>query len=360
MTAKISDIPTHNTAPGGASKIEIENPTGPTSEWTTIAEALAANAIAGNSFKYTFNTTTSGDPGSGSLLFNNATFASATAMNISETDANSNALATILATMDDGSTIRKAQVTIIKGSGNFCTFYITGALTDNGAYDTFTITPIAMIGSFANGDTVTISFDRLSDANLPYFTAGADPAMGIPWTQNTTQLVNNTGTAGQIIWYTPFFLPWRTKFIGINFSIGGTIVAATTVFHAIYVWDRTTSKPTTQLGSISQAIAINTAYALNWSSPLTLDPGYYCTAFLSNKTGLQSLHYGDFTNLHDENFTVSGITYTRPVCYGSASGKTTLPSPETVAPTGFGGSNSEALGYQVGARYFCYHRFQSP
>jgi hypothetical protein len=262
--------------------------------------------------------------------------------------------------LDKASFINKCQVTIVKGSGNFCTFYITGGITDNGTYDTFNITPIAMVGSFANNDPVTVAFDRMSTVSLPYFTAGADPAMGMPWSSGNAQLVTNSDVTGQIIWYTPFYQPWRVKLIGINFAVGGTVVASTTVFHALYVWDRATAKPTTQLGSLSQAIAINTAYALDWGSPLVLDPGYYCTAFLSNKTGVQSLMRGDFSIYGDANYTVSGITYTRPLVYGSASAKTTLPSPETVAPTGFGGSDSSALTYSINSRFFCYHRYQAP
>lgn len=43
MGQQIGQIPTHNTAPGGSNKIETENPVGPTSEYSTIAEMLAAN-----------------------------------------------------------------------------------------------------------------------------------------------------------------------------------------------------------------------------------------------------------------------------------------------------------------------------
>jgi hypothetical protein len=50
MAYKISDIPTHNTAPAGTAKIESENPTGPQSQWSTIAEILAANATGGTTW----------------------------------------------------------------------------------------------------------------------------------------------------------------------------------------------------------------------------------------------------------------------------------------------------------------------
>lgn len=42
MGKRISDIPTHNTAPGGTNKMEMENPTGPASEYCTLDEMIAA------------------------------------------------------------------------------------------------------------------------------------------------------------------------------------------------------------------------------------------------------------------------------------------------------------------------------
>lgn len=45
MAYKISDIPTHNTAPGDTAKIESENPTGPQSQWSTLAEALPSTTV---------------------------------------------------------------------------------------------------------------------------------------------------------------------------------------------------------------------------------------------------------------------------------------------------------------------------
>lgn len=47
MSQRIGDIPTHNAAPSGASKVELENPTGPNSEYTTLAEIFAQNDAPG-------------------------------------------------------------------------------------------------------------------------------------------------------------------------------------------------------------------------------------------------------------------------------------------------------------------------
>jgi collagen type VII alpha len=136
-------------------------------------------------FTFAFNSATSGDPGSGKLLFNNATFASATAFNISETDGNANSLTAYLATIDDSTSTNKSVCTISKASGAFFSFFTTGTITDNGTYDTFTITPIASGGTIANNDVVQVSFTRVGDKGDTGTTGspgaiGATGLMGMP------------------------------------------------------------------------------------------------------------------------------------------------------------------------------------
>lgn len=114
-------------------------------------------------FKYQFNTATSGDPGSGKLLFNNATFASATAFHISETDGDANALATFLTAIATSTNSNKCLVIIQKSTGAYLAFWITSAKTDVGAYDTYTITPISSSGAIANNDTVRVFFHPVPD-----------------------------------------------------------------------------------------------------------------------------------------------------------------------------------------------------
>lgn len=115
-------------------------------------------------FKYLFNSATSGDPATGKFLFNHATFASATQLNISETDGNSNALSAFLAIQDDSTSANKTLVIAQKqGGAAFFAFFITAALTDAGAYDTFPITPITSFGSIANGDAFNLIFIRNGD-----------------------------------------------------------------------------------------------------------------------------------------------------------------------------------------------------
>lgn len=166
MSSRISDIPTHNAAPGGASKIELENPTGPTSEWTTLAEAIAANAgVAG--FRFTFNSATSGDPGTGKFLFNNSAFASATQLNISSTDANGNDLSTYLLTC----TTFTGRCEVRKPDGSYFSFSFGAMAYLEGTYFTLPITPGTSGGTISNADTVYLTLDTTSaSASFPRIT----------------------------------------------------------------------------------------------------------------------------------------------------------------------------------------------
>lgn len=115
-------------------------------------------------FKYQFNTATAGDPGTGKFLFNHATFLSATSLLISETDGNANGIAAVLAAIDNSTSANKCRVLALKQGGTaFFEFYITAVLTDNGAYDTFPITPISSSGAIANNDIVYLNFVPVGD-----------------------------------------------------------------------------------------------------------------------------------------------------------------------------------------------------
>lgn len=152
---------------------------------------------ANGGFKYQFNTGTSGDPGTGKFLFNHATFGSTTALLISETDGNANALATFLATLDDSTSANKTLVIAQKQSGEFFAFFITGALTDAGTYDSFPITPITTFGSIANNDILYLTFIRTGDKGDTGTTGatGREPALYYLWNTNTA---NSDPGAGKL------------------------------------------------------------------------------------------------------------------------------------------------------------------
>lgn len=119
----------------------------------------AASALSSVAFKYTWKTsTTNADPTSGCVKVNNASPGSATALYISETDANSNSISSEIARWDDATNASgKARVKIAKDTTNFLLLNITSTVTDNGTWDTFTVSGGSMVGTFADNDTVYLS-----------------------------------------------------------------------------------------------------------------------------------------------------------------------------------------------------------
>ena len=106
---------------------EQVGPTGPTG----TTGATGRDAGFG---RWTFgNNTASSDPGSGVVKFNNTTVASVTAVYISETDADSAAMAAFIATLAPNGIMqfRKAST-----PGTFVTLRVTSAITDNGTWVT--------------------------------------------------------------------------------------------------------------------------------------------------------------------------------------------------------------------------------
>lgn len=180
---------------GGVSQTAINKmPPAIILKWIILALPAAASAstIGVHGLQYTWNTATSGDPGSGHILVNNATLASATALNISETDGFSAGVSAFLATWDDSTSTINGFIHVSKvgAPGTFAIFSTSGSLTDNGGYDTFTVAHIASAGTLANGDSVSVLFYRTGDqgedgppgSGFPFAfddgTSDADPGSG--------------------------------------------------------------------------------------------------------------------------------------------------------------------------------------
>ena len=108
---------------------------------------------------------TATDPASGNLKFNNATLTSATQWYLSETTALAQAIATNIATWDDGTSPNKARVKMSAASNPaiYFEFFITGVLTDNGTWDTIPITQIGASGTFTNAMPVIINVDHVGN-----------------------------------------------------------------------------------------------------------------------------------------------------------------------------------------------------
>lgn len=113
---------------------------------------------------YTWSTSTSGDPGTGKLLVNNATPASATVLHISELNRLSASQDAYISTWDDGTTASDKGVLrildVAAPGANFLEYRITNTLTDAGTYDTFPVAYIGGAGTIANNATVAVMFSR--------------------------------------------------------------------------------------------------------------------------------------------------------------------------------------------------------
>ncbi|RTL52892.1 MAG: hypothetical protein EKK40_07015 [Bradyrhizobiaceae bacterium] len=145
---------------------------------------IPAGKAAGLHYKWSTNTSSS-DPTSGYIKVNNASLASATALYISETDADSNGLSALLATWDDSTNIVKGQVkfTKVTAPANFAIYNISGTLTDNGTWDTFAISAVSTNGSLSADDYLSVEFVRSGDK-------GADGAGTGDVTSNTSSSVD--------------------------------------------------------------------------------------------------------------------------------------------------------------------------
>lgn len=121
-------------------------------------------------YAYQFNTATSGDPGTGKILVNNATPASVTQISVHQTDANSAVLTAVIASWDDStSTTSKARIRFHKegAPANFFEFLITGTGTDVGDYWTFPVSYVSHGGAISNGNDIAVLVIQNGDIGDP-------------------------------------------------------------------------------------------------------------------------------------------------------------------------------------------------
>ena len=144
--------------------------TGITGSVTAVATSGAgAQGPAGNTggLRFNFNNTaTSGDPGSGNLLYNNSAIASVTAINISYTDQNSVNQSAFEATWSSSSTtVNRGQLLVQSAAqtGGSDVFQVNGAVVDHSTYKTV---PVAYLsGSLpTNSQPLSLIFTRSGDS----------------------------------------------------------------------------------------------------------------------------------------------------------------------------------------------------
>lgn len=142
----------------------------------------ADGADAGFSFTWNLDTSET-DPGSGQVKGDNATLASITELYISETDADSAALAAEIATWDDSTSSTRAKVKV-QGSAGMILFEVTGANTDHGSWVTLTGSVVASRGSLSGAVSVL---------NVPTGDQGATGSTGSTGDTGSTGATGATG-----------------------------------------------------------------------------------------------------------------------------------------------------------------------
>jgi hypothetical protein len=143
---------------------------GSRADWTIRVTGVPGRVLG---FPYLWSTdTTATDPSSGRIKINAAPGA-ATALYISETDVDGNALGPLIATWDDSTSTPKARLYIqnIAQRTNFAVFDIVSGITDNGSWDTVSVVSAANGGTLADGAQVTV-------VAIPYGNAGTAGAVG--------------------------------------------------------------------------------------------------------------------------------------------------------------------------------------
>jgi hypothetical protein len=121
-------------------------------------------AIPGYFYKFDTNTADS-DPGAGEVKFNNATYASATAIYINDADANGASTATDVQSWGGSSSTIKGSLHIIdiNDSSTYARFKITAAVTDASGYNKITVEHLASNNTFSAADELSITFVRAGD-----------------------------------------------------------------------------------------------------------------------------------------------------------------------------------------------------
>lgn len=204
-------------ASSSASSASTSAGTATTQASNAAASALAAAAAAGAvAFKYTWSTdTASSDPGSGVVKANTGTLGSIASLYISETDADGNSLAALLALLDDttNATNGKSIVRLAKNATNWVLAKVTAAVTDNGTWDTLTLTVVASAGSFSASDTLYL---------VPFFNGNDGAGTGDASTNTATSVDSEiavfSSTTGKLL--------KRATTTGLLKAASGVIAAA--------------------------------------------------------------------------------------------------------------------------------------
>jgi hypothetical protein len=146
---------------------------------------------------YAWATATSGDPGTGKILANNATLSSATAIHISKTDRNGASKGGYIATWDDSTSTVKGHVRIftVADPTEFIEADVT-AIADNSTYYTLSVTMLSAAGTPTANDVMAVDFSRTGDKGVDG--AGAGDVVG-PASSTDNAVVRYDSTTGKAV-----------------------------------------------------------------------------------------------------------------------------------------------------------------
>lgn len=147
---------------------------------TSAADATAAAVIAADAeynilsalsallFEYNFDTTTTmADPGAGDIRFNNATFASVTAIAISATTAEiaPRDPSNYIVTLGQSTNTQKGEIVFVDKANhtNYARYYVTAAVADNVAWLQLTVQHIESSGSFNSSTDLFVGASRIGN-----------------------------------------------------------------------------------------------------------------------------------------------------------------------------------------------------
>lgn len=147
-------------APGAAPTISNVG----TASAAEVEIGLPVGKPAGLAFTWS-TATTNDDPGTGKIKLNSTSLSAATKIYISETDADGRAVAAMIAAWDDSTSAIKSKLRIFDPvtPANYAVYDITGATTDNGGWDTLTVTHVDHGGTLTNNLRTYVEADTNGD-----------------------------------------------------------------------------------------------------------------------------------------------------------------------------------------------------
>ena len=278
---------------GSSGSSGVSGANGSTGSSGTSGAAGTSNSL----FNYQAKTNSqSGNPGSGHIIWDNATQASATSLNVSELEQGSINIDLFLSNLAIGSVITiQDQASHV----NFQTWTITSK-TDNSTYWTYGVTLNTSTHSFSNNDPILLIV-----VSTP---SGSSGSSGVNGTSGTSGINGTSGTSGAT---GPEGLGLTTKNIGLTagqfaWNAGGS--------YSYYDWAFTVPFNTT-----------NYSVDVQWNSNSTLGgplwadfSGVYGNIALRNKTNTGitiSLEGVDLTNPSNQDF----LFYAQAIALGETS-----------------------------------------